>query len=213
MGRMTVSADALDTPVERVNLASIDYHLLGMIEEYINGEVDQFTESFYEDMGVDPNEWCTENGIDFWEEVSWDYAAMFSTVAESFGEYLAEEYPELFGEDGPVTLVAHVSNRPRDGRWGTNHDVVEWAWCIDGKGLAKLFTDVVGGDGTVHDGHGISGFTRTCTDEAWMRHLVVSDTMEALPGGGYWEAMEWLHYRLDGSVTFGKLEEALYAAV
>ena len=210
MGEMTVTPSMLDARDEQVNLALI----VGPIGELISDEIDReavlFADWFYEETGMDADEYCREHGLEFWDEISYDYRAMFDKVWPIVADMLEVELPEVFNPRGPVAVTdySEQKSRPSTGLWGQEHEVAMFTWSIDGEKLWAIAREELGNT-KVWDGHGASGFYRTCEDSYWAQCEVLKDLV---PDGFWYRVMEELAQTsiIEDMISFGKLEEAMH---
>ena len=209
MGEMTVTPSMLDARDEQVNLALI----VGPIGELISDEIDReaalFADWFYEETGTDVDEYCREHGLEFWDEISYDYRAMYHKVWPIVVDMLEAELPEVFSQHGPVAVTDYSKqkSRPATGLWGQEHEVAMFTWAIDGEKLWAIAQEELGTT-TIHDGYGISGFVRTCDDRYWAQCEIIKDL---IPDEFWLRVMEEFaqSYIIADMVSFGKLEEAM----
>ena len=212
MGKMMFTPEMLNARDEKVNLALI----VGSIGELISGEIDRETEMFAdwfaETLDVDADAYCQENGLEFWNEVQYNYREMFIKAWPMVVDVLEQELPEIFGEDGPVKLSAYnpEESRPSSGMWGEEREVAMFRWTIDGEKLWELATEELGTT-KVWDGHGASGFYRTCEDSYWAQ----CEVLKALVPDDFWYRIleDFAESNLIGDmVSFGRLDEAMAEA-
>ena len=205
-----VTPELLDARDETINLALVTGSIADIISDIIDQEIEAYSDGFYEEVGIDINEYCTRNGLDFLEEVSWDYRAMFDKAWPIVAEALESFVDEVFNED--VVRLGDYDprdSRPATGLWGQEREVAMFPLRINGEALARLYKDNTGRD-SVGDGRGISGFIRTCDDNYWVQLEVL---WELLPTDFWYYIFDWLQesYVIGDMVTFGALEDARQA--
>lgn len=185
MGNMSFDADLLTTNGhEEFNLTLIT----GGIGENLSWAMDSEIESFAE-------YWTTENDKDlpedWFDEVTWDWAAMYKEFAEGLPEMMVQAYPDLFtrDEDDPAPVVigevtdAHTND---PGGWGREY--VMSTLRINGQKLKALADEY--GVTEIHDGRDLSGFIRTAQDDYWAQIHVIQAIMHELDSS-YTNNLEW----------------------
>ena len=209
MGKMTFTPELLNAKDEDVNLALIVGGIGDLISADIDRAIDLFCEWFAETMDMDADEYCRANNLEFWDEVTYNYWAMFDKVWQLVADVLETELDDIFGADGPVKLSAYnpSESRPATGLFGQEREVAMFRWTIDGEKLWELAKDELGTD-QISDGHGISGFTRTCDDDYWAQIKV----LEALVTDEFWYTIQCAMSEdntIEEMMSFGKLDEAM----
>lgn len=207
MGIMTFTPELLNASDEKVNLVMIAGPVSDLIEACIEDQVGMFEEHFYENTGGLVEQYCQDNNLDFWDEVSYDFAAMFHKLWPVVADLLETALPDVFGEHGPVKVSSYDPSvsRPPTGLWGQECEVAMFTWNIDGAKLYDIARDELG-TVEIPDGHNISGFIRTCEDSYWAQCKV----LEALVPDEFWYTILdeiASAYILDDMVSFGRLEE------
>lgn len=209
MGEMTVAPSMLDARDEQVNLALIVGPIGDLIGEAIDATADRFADWFYEDTGMDVDEYCREHGLEFWDEISYDYRAMFDKAWPIVADMLEAELPEVFSQQGPVKVsdYSKQESRPATGLWGQNQEVAMFTWSIDGEKLWAIAKEELGTT-KVWDGHGASGLFRTCDDRYWAQCEILKDL---IPDEFWYKVMEEfaVYSIIEDMVSFGKLEEVM----
>lgn len=209
MGRMTFTPELLNAKDEDVNLALIVGPIGDLISDEIGREAELFADWFAETLDVDAYAYCQEHGLEFWDEVHYNYRDMFIKAWPMVVDTLEQELPEIFGEDGPVKVSAYNpdKSRPATGLWGQEREVGMFRWTIDGEKLWELAVNELGTD-QINDGHGISGFIRTCEDSYWAQCEVLKDLV---PGDFYVDIREgFAETNLIGDMmSFGALDDAM----
>lgn len=205
MGNITPTTNLLNAKSERVNMALLCDDLLTAAEMRLDLELELFADYFAEENEKDLGTWLRENAASFEDEVSWDWTDIFHYAGRNLAEYLEHRYPLLFGPGGPVRLSDYIqeTSRPATGLWGQEQDAQMFEWTINGNALLGLFKDLTGKT-EVRDGHGISGFIRTCEDSYWVQCEVIRECMEALDDNGWVDPYEYLEY-LSDYIDFGRL--------
>lgn len=202
-----VTPELLDARDETINLALVTGSIADIISDIIDGEIEYYSDTFYEEVGIYPDEYCDRYGLDFWEEVSWDYRAMFDKAWPIVAEALKSVVDEVFSED-VVSLGDYIpsDSRPATGLWGQEREVAMFPLKINGEALARLYKDNTGRD-SVRNGKDISGFIRTCDDNYWVQLVVL---WELLPIDFWYYIFDWLQEScvIGDMVTFGALEKA-----
>ena len=212
MGMMTVTPELLTARNEDVNLALIVGGIGDLISDEIEREAESFVDWFTDTLGVDADEYCQEHGLEFWDEVQYSYRDMFIKAWPVVADVLAQELPEIFGEDGPVKVSDFNPDKshPDRGMWGAEREVAMFRWTIDGEKLWELAVNELGTD-QIHDSHVISGFIRTCEDSYWAQ----CEVLEALMPGDFWYRIleDFAETNLIGDMmSFGRLDEAMAEA-
>ena len=210
MGDMKVTSDLLDVQDGKINLALVTGDIADIVSDDINGEIEHFVDSFYDALGMDPDQYCTLHGLEFWDEVTWDFRATFDKVWEDVSDLLAYEFPEIFGDGGPVKLSTYdkLSSGPGTAYWGKETEIAMFGVDIDGGRLLEVFQDLTGGD-TINDGEDIPGFVRTCTDRYWAK----VEVLRTIVGPEFWHTVQDMVWEKSlEPVSFGALGDALWDA-
>ena len=137
MGMLKLTPSLLDASDEQVNLALIVGPMGELISDEIEREVELFEEYFYDQTGVTVDEYCREHDTDLWNEVSYDFAAMFHKLWSVVPDILETELPDIFGEHGPVK----VSSYDESASHPSGREVAMFTWSIDGQKLLDLARD------------------------------------------------------------------------
>ena len=201
MSTITLTPELLNASDEKVNLALIAGPVGDLIEGCIEDQVGMFEEQFYENTGVDVEDYCQDNNLNFWGEVGYDFTAMFHKLWPVVVDLLETELPDVFGEHGPVKVSSYDENRSHP----IHREVAMFTWSIDGAGLYNIARDELG-TVEIPDGHNISGFIRTCEDSYWAQCKV----LEALIPDDFWLVILdeiATACTFDDMVSFGRLEE------
>lgn len=212
MGKMTVTPELLNARDEKVNLALIVGPIGDLISADIDREIELFCCWFTELMDMDADEYCRKHGLEFWDEIAYDYRAMFDRVWRLVADVLETELEEIFGAEGSVKLSAYnpEESRPASGMWGQEREVGMFRWTIDGEKLWQLAVEELG-TCQIKDGHDISGFIRTCEDSYWAQ----CEVLKALVPDDFWYTIQCAIAE-DATVTemmsFGRLDELLAEA-
>lgn len=178
MGTMKITPDMLSFD-DRVNV----FNLWGMdapsMDTEFNYELDQTIEWAEEERDKDANALGELVGT-----LNWDMDGYARTWAESICEAIERELVP-YGESEPAVKFGEISVVEFCDMQGFGRSYAEVELKTDGNLLYGLFNEMTGSN-EIPDGHGVSGFWRTCSDEQWavchviralVEHLEVGDCM------------------------------------
>lgn len=165
MARIGLSPELLHTPADKVNVFNF-YNPLEELSCVLDDAIMLEEESYLEEYGKELDD-VFINGREF-----------YTKAMAYWADFLTDRFDELFGEHGPVKLWGPGQMYFDDGGWGHARDAYTMSWFVNGERLYKLAESY--GIISVDDGHGISGFVRTCSDADWARYRVISELMEAM---------------------------------
>lgn len=164
MSRIGLSPELLNIPADKVNVCNF-YNPLEDLSATLSSACEMEIDYHYTETGEEP-------------EVDADGRAFLTEAMSQWQYFLEDRFDELFGDNAPVRLWGPGEIYFDDGGWGYSRDSYTMSWSVDGEALFKLAESY--GITSVDDGHGISGFVRTCDDATWARHRVISELMEAM---------------------------------
>lgn len=178
MSNITLSPELLHSPIEKVNVFNF-FNPLEDLSCVIDDAMDYVCEVYYEEHGTE---------LDM-GDIFIDGRAFFKEAMSQWPYFLQQHFDELFGEDGPVKVWGPGEIYFDDGGWGYSRDAYTVTWQVDGQRLYDLAVSY--GITSVPDGHGISGFVRTCDDSTWAKHRVIARLMEAMNDTVYYDISEY----------------------
>ena len=172
MGTMKVTPEMLSFD-DSVNV----FDLWGMdapsMDTEFNYELDQEI-GLAEDEGKDPNALG-----ELLLTLNWDMDGYARTWAESICEAIEGELVP-YGESEPALEFGEISTVEFCDVQGFGRSYAEVELKTDGNLLYKLYSEMTDGVNEIPDGHGVSGFWRTCSDEQWATIRVISALVEHL---------------------------------
>lgn len=178
MARIELTPELLHSPIEKVNVCNF-YNPLEDLSCALDNALDYVCESYYEEHGTELDTYgIALDGRTFYKEAMADWI-----------DFLEQYFDELFGEDGPIKLWGPGELGFDNGGWGYMRDSYTVTWQVDGQKLYDLAKSY--GITSVHDGHGISGFVRTCDDAAWAKSSVIAELMEAMSDTIFYDILEY----------------------
>lgn len=202
MANINLTAELLDAQHEKVNLALLfdaseeawDCAIRSI--EFTLGEYD--LEAIEKNLGIDANEEIEING-----------EGLTRCVARETDGFLESALPELFGEDGPITLEGFLEQefRMATGMFGQEQNVFMHRWSIDGRALKDLAAEY--GVTSVDDGLSTSGFIRTASDSYWAQLSVIRELMWHMDEDLTLLACEYFNEDSCEYVNYGRIEERL----
>ena len=208
MGHMSITAEHLNTDgYEDFNLTLIT----GGIAEFLSLAMDQELDSWSEHYELVTGK---ELPDDWFDEITWDWEAMYKEYAEDFPRVLEEAFEDIFTTDpegtAPVVIGEVFEAHTNDpGGWGREYVMAKVK--IDGDKLKEIATDQ--GITEIHDGREIDGFIRTADDNYWSQIQVLKDLIESLDPWKDWYYSADESASADGWVTnhigVGRFQEEL----
>lgn len=111
--------------------------------------------------------------------LNWDMDGYTLTWAESICEAIAADLVP-YGESEPALEFGEISKVEFCDVQGFGRSYAEVELKTDGNLLYKLYSEMTEGANEIPDGHGVSGFIRTCSDEQWAVTTVISALAEHL---------------------------------
>lgn len=185
MGTMKFDADLLTTNGhEEFNLCLIT----GGISSALSCAMDLEFESFADHWACETGEDLPE---DWFDHVTWDWAAMYSEFARDLPEMMVQAYPDLFTrdeDDSAPVVVGEVTDATTNDPGGWGREYITATLKINGTALKALADEY--GVTEIHDGSGISGFIRTADDDYWAQIRVIEAIMHELDSS-YTNNLEW----------------------
>lgn len=174
MARIELTPELLHSPIEKVNVCNFYNPLVDL-----SCALDYACESYYEEHGTELDTY----------DIALDCRTFYKEAMADWTDFLEQYFDELFGEDGPIKLWGPGEIRFDGGGWGLMRDSYTVTWQVDGQKLYDLAKSY--GITSVHDGHGISGFVRTCDDAAWAKSSVIDELMEAMSDTIFYDILEY----------------------
>lgn len=173
MGTMKVTPEMLNFN-DRVNV----FNLWGMdapsMDAEFSYEIDREIEWAEDEREKDANVLGELVGT-----LNWDMDGYARTWAENICEAIEGELVP-YGESEPALEFGKISTVEFCDVQGFGRSYAEVELKTDGNLLFKLFNEMTEGANEIPDGHGISGFVRTCSDEQWAVTTVIRALVEQL---------------------------------
>lgn len=173
MGTMKVTPEMLNFD-DRVNV----FDLWGMdapsMDSAFNYELDYEIDYSAEERGKDANALGELVGT-----LNWDLDGYARTWAESICDAIEADLVP-YGESEPALEFGEISTVEFCDVQGFGRSYAEVELKTDGNLLYKLYSEMTEGSNEIPDGHGVSGFIRTCPDGQWAVCHVIRALVEHL---------------------------------
>lgn len=176
MARIELSPELLHSPITKVNVCNF-YNPLEELSCALDDAYEREFEDYFLRHGEEP------------EDVFSNAREFYTKAMAYWAGFLEQYFDEIFGEHGPIKLWGPGEIYFDNSGWGFINDAYILSWHVNGEALYKLAESY--GITSVDDGHGISGFVRTCDDATWARHRVISELMEAMSHNTFDDILEY----------------------